>query len=136
MYHVILLTYLTHLYIERLQRRWTSPIYAFFGPTPDIGYVGGRRCHVFHCSVKSCKQRIRRFLDKRDASSTSNLCKHAISCWGEASVTAVTALGGIKDARESVTSIKESGSITAAFEKKGKGKMTYSHRQHTKTETK
>jgi hypothetical protein len=86
--------------------------------------------------VKGCKQRIHRFLDKRDASSTSNLCKHAISCWGEALVAAITTLDGIKDARESVTSMKESGSITAAFEKKEKGKVTYSHRQQTKTETK
>jgi hypothetical protein len=103
---------------------------------PDIEYVTGRRCHVFQCGAKSCKQRIRRFLDKRDAGSTSNLRKHAISCWGEASVTAIVALADIKDARESVASLKESGSITAAFEKKGKGKVTYSHRQHTKTETK
>lgn len=70
------------------------------------------------------------------AVSTSNLCKHAISCWGEASVTAITTLSGIKDAQESVTSIKESGSVTAAFKKKGKGKVSFSHRQHTKTETK
>jgi hypothetical protein len=91
---------------------------------------------VFQCGAKSCKQHIRRFLDKGDAGSTSNLRKHAISCWGEASVTAVTGLANINDARESVKSIKENGSITAAFEKKGKGKVTYSHRQHTKTETK
>jgi hypothetical protein len=26
-------------------------------------------------------------------------------------------------------------SLTAAFERKGKGKVTYSHRQHTKTES-
>ena len=32
--------------------------------------------------------------------------------------------------------IKRTGSITAAFERKGKGKITYSHRQHTKMETK
>jgi hypothetical protein len=72
----------------------------------------------------------------RGAGSTSNLRKHALSCWGEDSVAAVTGSANIKDARESVKSIKESGSITAAFEKKGKGKITYSHRQHTKTETK
>jgi hypothetical protein len=50
-------------------------------------------------------------------------------------VSAVTGLSNIKDARESVKGIKETGSITAAFERKGKG-ITYSHRQHTKTETK
>ena len=47
------------------------------------------------------------------------------------------ATGTAKDARESVVKeIKGSGSITAAFERKGKGKVTFSHRQHTKTETK
>jgi hypothetical protein len=48
----------------------------------------------------------------------------------------VTSLPNIKEARESVTGIKNTGSITAAFEKKGRGRLTYSHRQHTKTETK
>ena len=121
---------------DRLQKKWTSPTYAFFHPTPDVEYIGGWRCHVFKCGTKGCKQRIRRFLDKGDAGSTSNLRKHAISCWGEASVTAVINLANIKDARESVQTMKETGSITAAFERKGKGKATYSHRQHTKTETK
>jgi hypothetical protein len=122
--------------LERLSKKWTSPIYAFFNPTPDIEYVNGRRCHVFTCAAKSCKQRVRRFLDKGDAGSTSNLRKHAVSCWGEASVKSITELSNIKDARESVKSIKETGSITASFERKGKGKVTYSHRQHMKTETK
>ena len=35
-----------------------------------------------------------------------------------------------------VGGILANGSITAAFERKGKGKVTYSHRQHTKTEAK
>jgi hypothetical protein len=121
---------------DRLSKKWTSPIYAFFGPTPDIEYVSGRRCHVFKCAGKGCKQRIRRFLDKGDAGSTSNLRKHAVSCWGEPSVKAVTDLTNLKDARESVQGIKETGSITASFERKGKEAITYSHRQHTKTETK
>jgi hypothetical protein len=47
------------------------------------------------------------------------------------------AAGTAKDARESVVKeIKGSGSITAAFERKGKGKVTFLHCQHTKTETK
>jgi hypothetical protein len=121
---------------ECLRKKWTSPIYAFFEPTPDIEYVNGRRCHVFKCTGKSCKQKIRRFLDKGDAGSTSNLRKHALSCWGEPAVASITNLANVKDARESVKGIRETGSITAAFERKGKGKVTYSHRQHTKTETK
>ena len=54
----------------------------------------------------------------------------------EASITAVMNLTNIKDACKSVQTMKETGLITAAFERKGKGKATYSHRQHTKTETK
>jgi hypothetical protein len=103
---------------------------------PDIEYNSGQRCHVFRCTAKGCTQRIRRFLDKGDAGSTSNLRKHALACWGEPAVKAVMDLANLKDARESVKGIKETGSITAAFERKGKGKVSYSHRQHTKTETK
>jgi hypothetical protein len=42
----------------------------------------------------------------------------------------------LKDARGATNDIKNTGSITAAFKRKGKGKVTYSHRQHTKMETK
>lgn len=55
---------------------------------------------------------------------------------GEPAVTAMTSLPNIKEACKSVIGIKNTGSITAAFEKKGRGKLTYSHRQYTKTETK
>jgi hypothetical protein len=120
----------------RLSKKWTSPIYAFFKPTLEIEYVSGRRCHVFLCAAKGCKQRIRRFLDKGDTGSTSNLRKHALSCWGELAMKAVMEHANLPDARESVKGLIETGSITAAFERKGKGKITYSHKQHTKTETK
>ena len=119
-----------------MSKKWTSPIYSFFSPTPDLEYVGGRRSHVFTCTGKSCKQRIRHFLDKGDASSTSNLRKHVISCWGEPAVKAVMDLANLSDAWEAVDKLRVTGSITAAFERKGKGKITYSHRQHSKTETK
>lgn len=103
---------------------------------PDIEYVNARRCHVFKCAAKSCEQHIRRFLDKADAGSTSNLRRHAISCWGEASVKAVLGPANLKEAHGSVKDIKKTGSITASFERKGKGKVSSSHKQHTKAETK
>ena len=103
---------------------------------PSIEYVGGRWCHTFHCAGRSCKQKIHPFLDKGDAGSTSNLRKHAISCLGEPSVKAVMDCANMKNACQSVDEIKHTRSITAAFERKGKGKITYSHRQHSKTETK
>jgi len=42
----------------------------------------------------------------------------------------------LKDSRRAANGIKNTGSITAAFERKGKGKVTYLHRQHMKAETK
>jgi hypothetical protein len=115
---------------------WTSPIYAFFKPTPDIEYVQGRQCHIFHCGATSCKQRIHHCLDKKDAGLTSNLHKHAESCWGAASVKAVTEIGNIDNAHASVKGLKEIGTIEASFKKKGGGKIKYWHTQHSKTETK
>jgi len=60
--------------------------------------------------------------------------KHVVGCWGESALKAVIDCGNVTDAREAVKDIKKNGSIAAAFERKGKGKITYSHWQHTKTE--
>jgi stalled ribosome alternative rescue factor ArfA len=44
---------------------------------------------------------------------------------------------GPGEVRDKITgAILRDGSITAAFERKAKGQVTYSHRQHTKQETK
>lgn len=78
---------------------------------------------------------MRRYQDKGDANSTSNLRKHAKKCWTEDVIATAdraktaddirgTALGGNLSAQ----------TITAVFERQGKGKITYSHKQHTKTE--
>jgi hypothetical protein len=92
--------------------------------------------HEFKCLARGCKQTVRRFLDKKDARSTGNMRKHVRSCWGAA---VLEAAGQAKDAREVrekiVKSVLRDGSITAAFERKGKGNITYSNRQHTKAET-
>jgi len=102
---------------------------------PSIEYTGGRRSHIFKCMAKGCKQRVRRYLDKGDAKSTSNMAKHAKNCWGEAAYQAAQGSGTADSARKTVVkSILQTGLITSAFERKGKGKVTYSHRQHTKTE--
>ncbi|KAG2740566.1 hypothetical protein P692DRAFT_201840419 [Suillus brevipes Sb2] len=115
---------------ERFMKDWISPVYTFFEPFPKIVEENGRRAHVFKCQGKGCKATVRRYLDKGDARSTGNMRKHVRSCWGEEA----------KDANEVrkkiVGSVLRNGSITASFERKGKGKITYSHRQHTKAETK
>lgn len=113
---------------------WNAPIYAFFHPVPTIGYDNGRRYHEFQCFAKSCNKKVRHYLDKKDVGSTGNLHKHAKSCWGSETVQAATAVKSAKEAREVLSNSKD-GSIAAAFAIKGKGKVTYSHRQHTRAET-
>jgi hypothetical protein len=71
-----------------------------------------------------------------DSNSTGNLRKHVKKCWGAEALQAAEDAEGINDARERVVdSLNRSGMITAAFEHKGKGKVTYSNRQHTSTKT-
>ncbi|KAM6502846.1 hypothetical protein JOM56_002823, partial [Amanita muscaria] len=122
-------------YIERLMKDWNSPVYAFFS-RPAIEYVDSRRSHVFKCLARGCNKTIRRYLDKGDAKSTSNMWKHARTCYGEDVVNEITNAKDMKTARKAVKNYVANRTITAAFERKGKGKVTYSHRQHTKSETK
>jgi hypothetical protein len=80
---------------------------------------------------------VRRYLDTSDAKSTSNLRKHAKICWGEETVVAADQTRDVETAREALRKLKD-GSITEAFERVAKGKpgrITYSHRQHTTTES-
>jgi hypothetical protein len=124
--------------IGRLSRDWTAPIYTFFKPDPVIEYVDSRRCHSFQCAAKSCKHKsrgVRRYLDTGDAKSTGNMRKHAKRCWGDEIVASGDKAKSAKELRATtVKGILDPQSITAAFERSGKGKITYSHRQHTKTE--
>ena len=114
----------------------------FFKTTPAIEYINGRRVHVFECAAKGCKGRgngryVRRYLDTCDAKSTSNLRKHAKICWTDALVALADKTKDVKAARVALAGLKDvdvDGSITAVFERLAKSKVTYSHRQHTKTE--
>jgi hypothetical protein len=116
-----------------------APIYAFFGPVPTIEYIDGRCCHLFQCTAKTCKNRtcsVQRFLDKGDAKPTSNLRKHAQKCWGEDVVKTADEAHNADDVHTTtVKGVLQTGSIATSFEWKGKGKVTYSHWQHNKTET-
>ena len=123
--------------LDQPRKDWNAPVYAFFEPVPQIGYENGRRYHSFKCTARGCKQRICQYLDKNDAKSTGNLRKHAKSCWGTKVVEAAGTVKTAAEARENVVKpLQINGSITAVFERTGKGKVTYSHTQHTKTETK
>ncbi|KAF8133382.1 hypothetical protein EV363DRAFT_1162111 [Boletus edulis] len=125
-----------HIIPECMMKDWTSPVYAFFQPTPVIEEIGTRRSHVFKCCARDCKVTVRRYLDTTDAHSTGNMQKHAKKCWGsEALKAADSAKNAVEVCEKIVSSILHTGSITQSFERKGKGKVTYSHRQHMRTET-
>jgi hypothetical protein len=120
-----------------LSKEWKAPVYAFFEPVPQIGYEAGRRFHSFKCAARGCKQRIHHYLDTNDHGSTGNLRKHAKTCWGTEAVEMAGTVKTAAEARENVVKpLQMNGSITAVFERTNKGKVTYSHRQHTKAETK
>ncbi|KAG0695951.1 hypothetical protein DFH29DRAFT_813648, partial [Suillus ampliporus] len=122
---------------EWLMKEWVSPVYAFFNLMPKIIEISGRRAHEFKCQVKSCKATVRCFLDKRDARLTSNMRKHVRSCWGEEVLQSADDAKDADEVRKNIVgSVLRNGSITTSFERKGKGKVTYSHRQHTRAETK
>ncbi|TFK80194.1 hypothetical protein K466DRAFT_446761, partial [Polyporus arcularius HHB13444] len=124
----------------RLQQTWTAPIYAFFSPDVTIGYNDvGRRYHAFRCNAKPCKGRqgslVHRYLDTSDAKSTGNLRRHAKNCWGIETVERADDADDADEVRATIAKAKKfDGSITAHFARK-KGAVTYSHRQHTKAET-
>ena len=129
---------LTARWIERISKDWTAPVYAFFDPIPAVECISGRRRHTFCCNAKTCVQKtreVKRYLDTNDAKSMSNLRKHAKRCWGDEIVAAADQAKNAKEVRATtVSGALDLESITAAFERTGKGKVTYSHRQHTKTE--
>ena len=80
---------------------------------------------------------MRRFLDTGDARSTSSLRRHARICWGEEAVSAADNTKDLNGARDVLAKVglKRNGSITEAFQRIGKDKVSYSHRQYTYTET-
>lgn len=126
-------------------KNWRSPVYAFFKPVPMIRTIKGRRVHTFECLAKCCLAKgtdprfVNCYLDTGDITSTSNLRKHARICFGESALEAADKTGNMAHSREVVNAaISQQAPLTAMFERmsNGKGKVTYSHTQHTKTEVK
>ncbi|KAG2038702.1 hypothetical protein BDR03DRAFT_933525 [Suillus americanus] len=90
---------------------WTSPTYAFFDPTPTIETKGDQCAHSFKCMVKGCQ--------------------------GDEVLQAADEVRNAEGAHMKIVgNFLQNGSIMTVFERKGQGKVTYSHRQHTWTETK
>ena len=89
---------------------------------------------------KGTRPRImQQYLDKADKASTSNMHKHAKTCWGGEIVSQAPETKKdltINEVRESLAKAKvQDGTITAMFERKGKGSVMFSTKQHTYTET-
>ena len=82
---------------------------------------------------------VRRYLDKADKSSTSNMHKHAKICWGTEIVSKALQTKNeltIKEVQKSLSEAKlQDGTITALFERKGKETVSFSMKQHTYLET-
>ena len=105
--------------------------------------VDGQHVHEFRCTASNCKgcgrdpRIVRHYLDTTDRNSTGNLSKHARLCWGDEILHGADACGNLDLARDGLDNAKRQidGSITTAFERIGKGKITYSHCQHDKTQT-
>lgn len=119
---------------ERLSKEWNASAYAFFRPEVSIGYKDGRRMHIFHCLKHGCKrpQGLNRFLDTGDSTSTGNLRKHIVACWGAEALKAADGTASLPDARTGVEALMRNGSIPSAFKRIQKnGAMSYSTRQHT-----
>ena len=91
-------------------------------------------CAAGRCRGKNGRD-VRRYLDTADARSTSGLRRHAKNCWGGDAVEAADGTEGLESARLVLAKTKlRDGSITAQFERIGKTKVTFSHRQHTSTQ--
>ena len=76
-----------------------------------------------------------RYLDTGDAKSMGNLRKHAKICWGEDAVAAADDTRNVQAACEALRKMGSRNlSITDAFEQVAKGKVMYSHTQHTAAE--
>jgi hypothetical protein len=132
----------SHTDVEQLMKQWNTSIYAFFKPIPIIDHIDGQHAHIFECNAKTCigkgknGRQVRRYLNMADATFTSNLRWHTKICWGQETVEAAGSTNNISEACAVLrNSILKDGSITAAFEGVGKGKVTFSHRQHTKAES-
>lgn len=120
--------------VERLRKKWTSPVYAFYHPDPTIEYIDGRCTHVFLCMAKGCKKTCRCFLDKGNRLSTNNLRKHICKCWGPDVLKHAESAESVKEAHKFVLGVLQDGDITIAFCCK-KGTVSYSHRTHMRAET-
>ncbi len=118
---------------------WKAPIYALYRSEVDVERKNKRTVHQFHCAGPGCKHIVKRYIDGSDATSTSNLRKHIKKCvgWGPGTLEAIDRVNTKEEALAALQKVAkgEVKSITMAFKRMGKGKVTYSTRQLTTSET-
>ena len=61
--------------------------------------------------------------------------KHVKLCWSEDVLSTAQEVANLDVTHKVIKGYAVNGSIAVAFKHKNKGKVTYSHRQHTKVET-
>ena len=104
---------------------------------PMIVEKGGHWAHEFKCCKERCNGLVRHFLDTKDAGLTGNLRKHVKSCWGQEVLNSADTVKNADEVQgKIIPTFLQDGSITAMFQRKEKGKITYSHCPHTCSETK
>ncbi|KAE9399593.1 hypothetical protein BT96DRAFT_820371 [Gymnopus androsaceus JB14] len=116
-------------HLERARTCWNSPIYGFFSEDIVIGYdAKNGKYHYFKCNTTHCKGKggVRCYQKMDDRSSTSNLKKHAMNCFGQDAVDAAT-IGAN-------SSTRPDGSIFAAFGRQGARPVTVTHKAHSNAE--
>ena len=117
---------------------WNAPIYCFFEQRPLIQYKDGRRSHVFKCTKKDCKAKngMHWYLDTQDLTLTLNLKWHIEGCWGPNALKIAQGIRSIADAQEQIfDKILSQVPLTAHFERKKGGSVSYMHCNFNKVET-
>jgi hypothetical protein len=122
-----------------MRKKWQSAVYAFFEPDIRIEYevkgAARRKCHIFSCAGGHCSTRIKRYLDTKDAQSTSNMRKHVVKCWGREVLAAAEKEDDMSERRHMVNDYLRTGKITMFFKRRAEGQtVTYSVIQHTRPE--
>src|SRR5260370_27600099 len=114
-----------------MKARWTTVVYTFFKPTPNIKYNDGRKMHEFTCLQKHCHQKIVRYLDTKDAQSTGNMHRHVKKCWGKGVLTVAESAKDANEARSRIIhGFLKTEKLTEMYERKAKA--TNSPIKHTK----
>jgi hypothetical protein len=103
-------------------------VYGFFKADVKVGYEGKHKYHYFTCAANKCKGKggVRRFQDLKDHAATSNLCSHAVKCFGQ---------DAVNSAFNDTQPKARDTSIFAAFARQGQQPIKVSHRVHTKAES-